>query len=96
MDIVQYNLMIQATIPASSGIRGPMLVSPRVLLASYEGHCTEDDAPEWTRMVPGRDVEFRQPRGAMAEVYAMLALWNVLEVRLSLCFLVIFTYIPIA
>lgn len=74
--------MIQVTIPASSGIQTTMLVSPQVILALYEGNCVDDEAPDWTRMVPGRDVEFRQPRGAMSEVYATLALWDTNNVRL--------------
>lgn len=69
--------MVQVTVPASSGLPTTALLSPRVVLALYEGDCDEDeDAPEWTLLIPNRDMLFRQPRGAMAEVYARLALWD--------------------
>jgi hypothetical protein len=75
-DIIAYVLTLDVAIPAQSGFAPSMLHSPQAILGRYEGLCSDDDAPEWTQMIPGRLIKFRQPRGAMAEVFGTLALWT--------------------
>ena len=75
-DIIAYVLTLDVVIPAQSGFVPSMLHSPHAILGRYEGLCNDDDAPKWTQMIPGRPIEFRRPRGAMAEVFGTLALWT--------------------
>jgi hypothetical protein len=74
-DIFAFNLILYVETPDSSGIDRSYLSSPLVTLGHYEGLQTDADAPEWVRMTPGRPLQFRQPRGAMAEVMGTVALW---------------------
>jgi hypothetical protein len=79
-----YNLFISADIPPSSGIDEKYLLSPLIGLTSFEGHHTDVHAPKWTQMLTaGHSLRFRQPRGAIAEVFAALAFW--VENRLVVC-----------
>jgi hypothetical protein len=54
------------------------------MLASFEHRSWEPNVPPptdvylpaWTQMTPRFPLLFRQPRGAMAEVFSALAFWN--------------------
>jgi hypothetical protein len=79
-----YSLSLGVDIPDSSRIDKEYLESPLATLAIFEGHNSDVDAPEWTRMLsPGRSLLFRQPRGAMAEVFSVLAVWQENQVVVS-------------
>lgn len=63
-------------IPYTSEIDEDHLRSPRVVLSRYVGSCYDYDAPKWTSIMPGHQIKFRQPRGAMAEVFKTLSTWQ--------------------
>jgi hypothetical protein len=70
-----YTLYLTVTAPVSSGLPINALISPRVIIAQYEGYCFDSQAPFWTGMRPGFPLVFRQPRGAMAELFHGVAIW---------------------
>ena len=74
--IFSYGLYLAVDLPLISGIDSTHLRSPLLTLGSYEGLNTDPYAPAWTCMVPGRRFEFRQPHGAIAELFAALAFWQ--------------------
>jgi hypothetical protein len=63
-------------VPESSGIEKKFLQSPLLSLASYQGFNTDPGAPKWARIEAKRPILFRQPRGAMSEVFSALAWWE--------------------
>ena len=71
-----YNLVIYVETPEASGVNLSYLSSPLATIGRYEGSNTAIDAPEWTCMEVNRPLQFRQPRGAMAEVFMKLAFWT--------------------
>jgi hypothetical protein len=71
-----YNLIIYVETPESSGVNPSYLSSPLATLGRYEGFASDSDAPEWTRMQVNQPLQFRQPRGAMAEVFMKIAFWT--------------------
>jgi hypothetical protein len=73
--IITYKLVMYVEVPESSGLHISNLSSPIVTLGHYEGLSSDIDAPEWTRMPPGIPVSLRQPRDAIADVFAELAFW---------------------
>jgi hypothetical protein len=81
--VTTYGLFLAVDIPASTGIFAKDRCSPLAALASYEVHSWVADtapssatnAPGWTHMKPCTPLLFRQPQGAMAEVFAVLAYW---------------------
>jgi hypothetical protein len=70
-----YNLVIYVEIPEASGVDLSYLSSPLATISCYEGFNSDIDAPEWTRMEVNQPLQFRQPCGAMAEVFMKLAFW---------------------
>jgi hypothetical protein len=74
--VFSYGLYLAVDIPLISGIDSTHLRSPLLTLASFEGVDTDLYAPAWTSMVPRQRFEFRQPRGAIAELFAALAFWQ--------------------
>src|SRR5882762_4055150 len=74
-DLFVFNLTLYVETPDTSNIDQLYRTSPLVTLGHYEGLQTDMDAPEWVRMTPGQRLQFRQPRGAMAEVVGTVALW---------------------
>ena len=75
-DCYSYNLIIYVETPESSGVDTSYLSSPLATLGRYEGLATNFDAPEWTCMEARRPPTFRQPQGAMAEVFTEIAFWT--------------------
>jgi hypothetical protein len=75
-DVVLYSLFLAVDIPAQSGVHSTFCQSPVATLASFEDRDTGEHRPEWTRMVPLQPLLFRQPRGAVAEVFSALAFWR--------------------
>jgi hypothetical protein len=71
-----YNLVVYVETPEASGVDLSYLSSPLATMGRYEGSHADIDAPEWTRMEVKRPLQFRQPRGAMAEVFMKLAFWT--------------------
>jgi hypothetical protein len=71
-----YTLYLTVTVPASSGLPITALISPRATIARYEGYCFDSEAPLWTGVQPGVPFLFRQPRGAMAELFRGVAIWT--------------------
>jgi hypothetical protein len=69
-----YTLYLAVTVPASSGLPSSALASPEAILGRYDGFCFDSEAPLWTSMRPVL-LQFRQPRGAMAELFRGLAIW---------------------
>lgn len=74
-DVFAYKLSLCVDLPDTSDIDISFRHSPWVTLEYYEGLNSDPEAPEWTCLIAGRPVLFRQPRGAMAEVFGELALW---------------------
>jgi hypothetical protein len=70
-----HNLVIYVEIPETSGLDVSCFSSPVVTLGRYVGLSTDVEAPEWTRIPPGIPIQLRQPRGAIAAVFAELAFW---------------------
>jgi hypothetical protein len=91
--VTLFSLFLAVDIPESSGINPALLSSPLAAFATFECHSlvanmpppTDLVLPAWGQMVPKWPLLFRQPRGAMAEVFASLAFWgdNYISVRLS-------------
>jgi hypothetical protein len=91
--VTLFSLFLAVDIPESSRISPALLSSPLAALATFECHSlvankpppTDLVLPAWTQMVPKWPLLFRQPRGAMAEVFASLAFWrdNYISVRFS-------------
>jgi hypothetical protein len=76
-DFVTYNLILYIEVPEGSGVNPSYLSSPLATLGRYEGMFYDKEAPTWvSHMVVGRPLMFRQPRGAMAEVFATIAHWT--------------------
>ena len=73
--VVAYNLVLYVQIPETSGLDVSLFSSPVVTLGRYEGLSSDTEAPNWTWIPTGIPVEFRQPRNAMAAVFAELAFW---------------------
>jgi hypothetical protein len=69
-----YTLYLTVTVPVSSGLPTSALISPRAIIGRYEGFCFDSEAPLWTSMQPTL-LQFKQPRGAMAELFRGLAIW---------------------
>jgi hypothetical protein len=70
-----YNLIIYVETPEASGVDLSYLSSPLATISRYEGFNSDINTPEWTRMEVNQPLQFRQPRGAMAEVFMKLAFW---------------------
>jgi hypothetical protein len=70
-----YTLYLSVAVPESSGLPMSALNSPKATFGRYEGYCFDEEAPHWTGMRPGLPLLFRQPRGAMAELFHGLAIW---------------------
>jgi hypothetical protein len=75
-DILVHNLILYVEVPETSGVNPSYLSSPLVTLGHYEGMFYEPEAPAWTCLLVGKPLMFRQPRGAMAEVFAAIAHWT--------------------
>jgi hypothetical protein len=75
-NVRMYSLFVMVNTPESSLIRHKYCESPLAALASFQGLNSDAEAPEWTRLRSGRPLLFRQPRGAMAEVFSALAFWQ--------------------
>ncbi|KIM78282.1 hypothetical protein PILCRDRAFT_11275 [Piloderma croceum F 1598] len=76
-DFVAYNLILYVEVPENSGVNPAYLSSPLATLGRYEGMFYDKEAPTWVScMAVGRPLMFRQPRGAMAEVFATIAHWT--------------------
>lgn len=75
-DIFAYNLTLYVETPEESGVNTSYLSSPLVTLGRYEGMFYDTDAPRWVAMTTGKALMFRQPRGAMAEVFNTIAFWT--------------------
>ena len=73
--IFTYNLMIYVEVPDTSDLDVSHLSSPVATLGRYKGLSSDAKAPEWTRMPTGIPIELRQPRDAIAAVFAELAFW---------------------
>jgi hypothetical protein len=74
-DINEYNLVLYVETPAGSHVDTSFLSSPLATLGRYQGLSSDPEAPEWTRMRSETPIVFRQPRGAMAEVFMIIAFW---------------------
>jgi hypothetical protein len=74
-DLFSFHLILYVETPDTSSVEQSYLSSPLVTLGRYDGRCSDEEAPEWVQMMPGRPVQFRQPRGAMAEVFGTVAFW---------------------
>lgn len=72
-----YCLFLAVDTPQSSGVDEKFLKGPLAALARFEGDAADVHAPEWTRaLTVGWPLLFRQPRGAMAEVFSVLLFWH--------------------
>jgi hypothetical protein len=70
-----YTLYLKVAVPESSGLPTITFTSPQAILGRYEGYSFDEEAPLWAGMKPGKPFLFRQPRGAMAELFHGLAIW---------------------
>lgn len=75
-DVFAYRLILHVEIPDTSNIDLSFQSSPLVTLGYYEGLNSDPESPEWTHLHAGWPIRFRQPQGAMAEVFHKLAFWN--------------------
>jgi hypothetical protein len=90
-NVVLYNLFVAIDIPDQSGIASTFCQSPVAALASFEDRDSGLNMPQWTQMVPKRPLLFRQPRGAVAEMFSALAFWQ--ENNIIVCdFLMSFSF----
>jgi hypothetical protein len=62
-DLFSFHLILYVETPDTSSVEQSYLSSPLVTLGRYDGRCSDEEAPEWVQMMPGRPVQFRQPRG---------------------------------
>jgi hypothetical protein len=85
-NVFLYSLFVSVDTPQSSSIAVNNCQSPLAALATFQGLNSDPDAPAWTRLRLRQPLLFRQPRGAMAEVFATLAFWvdNYVTVWLTL------------
>lgn len=67
--------MLYAEVPETSMLHISHLNSPMVTLGRYEGLSSDGYAPAWTCIPIGVPFELRQPRFAIARVFAELAMW---------------------
>jgi hypothetical protein len=76
-NFVAYSLILYIEVPEGSGVNPSYLSSPLATLGRYEGMFYDKEAPAWvSTLLVGRPLMFRQPRGAMAEVFATIAHWT--------------------
>lgn len=73
--ICKYSLMIYIEVPETSGIDVAHLSSPIATLGCYDGHFSDTDAPEWTRITIGVPFDIRQPAHSIADVFTEISLW---------------------
>ena len=73
--ICKYSLIIYVEVPDTSGIDVAHLSSPIATLGCYDGHFSDTDAPEWTRITVGVSFDIRQPAHSIADVFTEIALW---------------------
>jgi hypothetical protein len=86
---------LAAEVPISSGISPAFLHSPLAALGTFERHSNnpetplsdEPGAPAWAHMIPKFCLQFRQPRGAIAEVFRALAYWY--DNNIMVCYLLL-------
>jgi hypothetical protein len=88
-NVALYTLFLTVEVPSSSGVDLKHLRSPLAALACFQGLNSDPLAPEWTHLLVGIPIVFRQPRGAIVEVFSALAWWgdNHLEVSHNQFFL---------
>jgi hypothetical protein len=75
-DIFSYSLYLAVDVPPVTGIDSAHLRSPLLTIGCFNGLNTDPDAPAWSRLAPRQRFEFRQPRGAIAELFSALAFWR--------------------
>jgi hypothetical protein len=92
-DIIKYRLALYVEVPETSAVDVTDLISPIATLGCYEGLCSDADAPDWTRMPPGKPVELRQPRDAMVDVFTEIAFWP--ENANIVCFMSYLMFLPL-
>lgn len=86
--MITYRLILHVNVPETSGVDVAHLSSPVVTLGRYDGHFRDSNAPAWTSLTMGAIVELRQPRTAIADVFAELAFWP--ENTYTVCHLPLF------